>query len=54
MSPVDLMVTDGGDPVFLGPTRPPRMTETSLLPQAAAAAGLELDAVHRAIVESAL
>jgi D-alanine-D-alanine ligase len=53
LSRIDLIVTDSGDPVFLEANAAPGMTETSLLPQAVAAAGLELDEVYRALVEAA-
>ena len=54
LSRVDFLVTGDGDPVFLEANAAPGMTETSLLPLAVQAAGLELDAVYRGIVESAL
>ncbi|WP_380172064.1 D-alanine--D-alanine ligase [Kineococcus sp. DHX-1] len=54
LSRVDLIVTDAGEPVFLEANAAPGMTETSLLPQAAEAAGCGLDALYRGIVESAL
>ena len=54
LSRIDFIVPDSGDPVFLEANAAPGMTETSLLPQAVAAAGLELDAVYRAVVQSAL
>lgn len=54
LSRIDFIVTDSGDPVFLEANAAPGMTETSLLPQAVAAAGLELDDLYRGIVESAL
>ena len=54
LSRIDFIVTDSGDPVFLEANAAPGMTETSLLPQAVEAAGLELNSVYRSIVESAL
>jgi len=51
--PAGEIVADSGDPVLLGANAAPGMTETSLLPQAVAAAGLELDVVYRALVEAA-
>ena len=40
---VDMIVTDGGEPVTLEINTIPGMTETSLLPKAAAAAGISFD-----------
>ncbi|PRY11443.1 D-alanine--D-alanine ligase family protein [Kineococcus rhizosphaerae] len=54
LSRVDFIVTDAGDPVFLEANAAPGMTETSLLPQAAEAAGIALDVLYRGIVESVL
>lgn len=54
LSRIDFIVDEHGEPVFLEANAAPGMTETSLLPQAVAAAGLELDDVYRGIVESAL
>nr|WP_281373080.1 D-alanine--D-alanine ligase [Kineococcus aurantiacus] len=54
LSRVDFIVPASGDPVFLEANAAPGMTETSLLPQAAAAAGIALDVLYRGIVESAL
>jgi len=40
---VDMIVADGGEPVILEVNTIPGMTETSLLPKAAAQAGIEFD-----------
>ncbi len=40
---VDMIVADGGEPVILEVNTIPGMTETSLLPKAAAAAGISFD-----------
>ncbi|MGI4893685.1 MAG: D-alanine--D-alanine ligase family protein, partial [Janthinobacterium lividum] len=54
LSRIDFIVTDEGEPVFLEANAAPGMTETSLLPQAIAAAHLTPEEVYRAIVASAL
>ena len=51
---VDVMVRSNGDPVVLEVNTLPGMTETSLLPKAAAAAGLSYEALCRRMVELAL
>ena len=51
---VDVMVTAEGDPVVLEVNTLPGMTETSLLPKAAAAAGLNYEELCQRIVELAL
>jgi D-alanine-D-alanine ligase len=50
---VDLMVRPSGEPVLLEVNTLPGMTETSLLPKAAAAAGLEYAALCQSMVELA-
>ena len=60
LSRTDVIVTPGQDdggtavPWFLEVNVAPGMTETSLLPQAAAAAGLDLPQLYRGIVDAAL
>ncbi|WP_337062310.1 D-alanine--D-alanine ligase family protein [Kineococcus sp. G2] len=54
LSRVDLVVRRDGEPVFLEANTAPGTTETSLLPQAVRAAGLDLDAVYRDLVDTAL
>ncbi|WP_432483961.1 D-alanine--D-alanine ligase family protein [Kineococcus esterisolvens] len=54
LSRVDLVVREDGEPVFLEANAAPGTTETSLLPQAVAAAGMEPDTVYRALVDGAL
>ena len=54
LSRVDLVVREDGEPVFLEANAAPGTTETSLLPQAVLAAGLDLDAVYRGLVDTAL
>ncbi|WP_432493783.1 D-alanine--D-alanine ligase family protein [Kineococcus gypseus] len=54
LSRVDLVVRPDGEPVFLEANAAPGTTETSLLPQAVRAAGLDLDALYRGVVETAL
>jgi len=54
LSRIDFIVDTEGTPVFLEANAAPGMTETSLLPQGAAAAGLELDDLYRGIVQSAV
>ncbi len=51
---VDVMVRAGGDPVVLEVNTLPGMTETSLLPKAAAAAGLDYAALCQRMVDLAL
>lgn len=53
LSRTDLVVDADGTPWFLEVNVAPGMTETSLLPQAAVAAGLDLGTLYRALVESA-
>jgi len=50
---VDMIVGDGGEPQVLEINTIPGMTETSLLPKAAAAAGISFDRLCMAILESA-
>jgi len=51
---VDVMVREDGQPVVLEVNTLPGMTETSLLPKAAAAAGLSYEELCRRMVELAL
>jgi D-alanine-D-alanine ligase len=51
---VDVMVTTEGEPIVLEVNTLPGMTETSLLPKAAAAAGLSYEELCQQIVELAL
>jgi D-alanine-D-alanine ligase len=51
---VDVMVRNGGEPVVLEVNTLPGMTETSLLPKAAAAAGLNYAQLCQRMVELAL
>lgn len=51
---VDVMVRDSGEPVVLEVNTLPGMTETSLLPKAAAAAGLSYEELCRRMIELAL
>jgi len=51
---VDVMVSTGGEPVVLEVNTLPGMTETSLLPKAAAAAGLDYAQLCQRMVELAL
>jgi D-alanine-D-alanine ligase len=51
---VDVMIRSSGDPVVLEVNSLPGMTETSLLPKAAAAAGLDYAALCQRMVELAL
>ena len=53
-SRVDVMVRPGGEPVVLGVNTLPGMTETSLLPKAAAAAGLTYAQLCQRMVDLAL
>jgi D-alanine-D-alanine ligase len=50
---VDVMVRPGGEPVVLEVNTLPGMTETSLLPKAAAAAGLDFAALCQRMIELA-
>jgi len=50
---VDMMVDSGGQAVILEVNTLPGMTETSLLPKAAAAAGMDFDALCAALLASA-
>jgi D-alanine-D-alanine ligase len=50
---VDMIVADGGEPVILEINTIPGMTETSLLPKSAAAAGIEFDALCLRILATA-
>ncbi|HLS04524.1 MAG TPA: D-alanine--D-alanine ligase [Actinomycetales bacterium] len=54
ISRTDMIIDDDGQPWFLEVNVAPGLTETSLLPQAALAAGKELGALYRAIVENAV
>lgn len=54
LSRTDLVVDRAGTPWFLEVNVAPGMTETSLFPQAAAAAGRSLGAVYRSLVDAAL
>jgi D-alanine-D-alanine ligase len=51
---VDVMVRENGDPIVLEVNTLPGMTETSLLPKAAAAAGMSYAALCQRMVELAL
>ncbi|HYG35371.1 MAG TPA: D-alanine--D-alanine ligase, partial [Clostridia bacterium] len=51
---VDVMVRPNGEPVVLEVNTLPGMTETSLLPKAAAAAGLSYAALCQRMVDLAL
>jgi len=51
---VDVMVCPGGEPVVLEVNTQPGMTETSLLPKAAAAAGISYAELCQRMVELAL
>ncbi|HXH72040.1 MAG TPA: D-alanine--D-alanine ligase [Mariprofundaceae bacterium] len=50
---VDMIVADGGEPVVLEVNTIPGMTETSLLPKSAAAAGVDFDTLCLRILDSA-
>jgi D-alanine-D-alanine ligase len=50
---VDMIVTDGGEPVILEINTVPGMTETSLLPKAAAAAGISFEQLCLRILATA-
>ncbi|WP_298458948.1 D-alanine--D-alanine ligase [uncultured Cellulomonas sp.] len=54
LSRTDLIVDDDGVPHFLEVNVAPGMTETSLFPQAAAAAGHDLGSLYRDLVDRAL
>ncbi|MDQ6971979.1 MAG: D-alanine--D-alanine ligase [Mariprofundaceae bacterium] len=51
---VDMIVADGGEPMVLEINTIPGMTETSLLPKAAAAAGMDFDTLCLRILQSAM
>lgn len=51
---IDIMVTEAGEPVVLEVNTLPGMTETSLLPKGAAAAGLDYAALCQRMVDLAL
>jgi D-alanine-D-alanine ligase len=51
---VDVMVTEANQPVVLEVNTLPGMTETSLLPKAAAAAGISYEALCQRMIELAL
>ena len=53
LSRTDLVVDDDGQPWFLEVNVAPGMTETSLFPQAVAAAGQDLGALWRSLVDRA-
>jgi len=50
---VDIIVGDGGEPIVLEVNTIPGMTETSLLPKSAAAAGLDFDALCQRMMQGA-
>lgn len=50
---VDIIVADGGEPVVLEVNTIPGMTETSLLPKSAAAAGMDFDALCMRLLQGA-
>lgn len=50
---VDMIVTDGGEPVILEINTVPGMTETSLLPKSAAAAGISFEQLCLSILSTA-
>jgi len=50
---VDMIVADGGEPVVLELNTIPGMTETSLLPKSAAAAGMDFDALCMRMLQTA-
>ena len=54
LSRTDVIVDEAGTPWFLEVNVAPGMTETSLLPQAAAATGYELGALYRSLVDAEL
>ncbi|MBC7292364.1 MAG: D-alanine--D-alanine ligase [Actinotalea sp.] len=54
LSRTDLLVDADGVPQFIDVNTAPGMTETSLLPQAAVADGLDLGSLYRSIVEIAV
>jgi D-alanine-D-alanine ligase len=53
-SRTDLIIDEAGTPWFLETNAAPGLTETSLYPQALAAAGLNLGEVTKALVERAI
>lgn len=54
LSRIDVIVSEDGEPQVLGCNVSPGLTETSLLPLAVQAAGVDLGAVLRALVERAV
>jgi D-alanine-D-alanine ligase len=54
LSRIDVIVSEGGEPQVLGCNVSPGLTETSLLPLAVQAAGVDLGAVLGALVERAV
>jgi D-alanine-D-alanine ligase len=54
LSRTDLIVDEDGTPWFLEVNVAPGMTETSLLPQAVAAAGEECPPLYRRLIEAAV
>lgn len=54
VSRTDMIIDDAGEPWFLEVNVAPGMTETSLLPQAALASGVNLGQLYRGIAENAL
>jgi len=50
---IDMIIADGGEPVVLEVNTIPGMTETSLLPKSAAAAGIDFDTLCVRILDSA-
>lgn len=50
---VDMIVTDGGEPLILEINTIPGMTETSLLPKSASAAGIDFETLCLRILEAA-
>ncbi|PPK93843.1 D-alanine-D-alanine ligase [Kineococcus xinjiangensis] len=54
LSRIDFIVGEDGTPWFLEANVAPGMTETSLLPQGAVAAGLDLEDLYRRVVDAAL
>lgn len=54
VSRTDMIIDDAGTPWFLEVNVAPGMTETSLLPQAAEAAGLSLGELYRGIIDAVI
>jgi D-alanine-D-alanine ligase len=54
LSRTDMIVTEGGDPVFLETNTLPGMTVTSLLPQGARAVGLDMTQLLSALLDGCL